>query len=220
MSQGATNRREGFSPYNKIYEFGYMVQVNFPLFGWGSLQCLFFRVSRLRWWWLPCPATSSTWSLRHNTRNGEFWAFSNLQHIFRYSCNPIALFDAPMSKGLGEGNSSALIKKTLQKEVTWHFLLVLRTHLMFGGEGRTTPDNLDRLRQRRGKHWHGSCLCLQVELIDLENIAIDESLYSICREVAPRVRVLRAKFSEITRPSIDRAMATLGQVLLNIQALR
>ena len=31
------------------------------------------------------------------------------------------------------------------------------------------------------------------------------------------MRVLRAKFSEITRPSIDRAMATLGQVLLNIQ---
>ena len=49
MSQGATNRREGFSPYNKIYEFGYMVQVNFPIFGWGSLQCLVFRVSRLRW---------------------------------------------------------------------------------------------------------------------------------------------------------------------------
>ena len=31
MSQGAANRREGFSPYNKIYEFGYTVQVNFPL---------------------------------------------------------------------------------------------------------------------------------------------------------------------------------------------
>ena len=31
MSQGAANRREGFSPFNKIYEFGYMVQVNFPL---------------------------------------------------------------------------------------------------------------------------------------------------------------------------------------------
>ena len=82
---------------------------------------------------------------------------------------------------------------------------------MFGGEGRTTPDNLDRLRQRRGKHWHGSCLSLQVVLgyIDLENLGIDEF---ICREVAPGVRVLRAKFSEITRPSIDRAMATLGQV--------
>ena len=29
MSGGAANRREGFSPYNKIYEYGYMVQVNF-----------------------------------------------------------------------------------------------------------------------------------------------------------------------------------------------
>ena len=48
---------------------------------------------------------------------------------------------------------------------------------MCEGEGRTTPDNLDRLRQRRGKHWHGSCLCLQVELVDLEKIATDESLY-------------------------------------------
>ena len=34
MSQGAANRREGFSPYNKIYEFGYMVQVNFLLSCW------------------------------------------------------------------------------------------------------------------------------------------------------------------------------------------
>ena len=49
MSQGATNRREGFSPYNKIYEFGYMVQVNFPFVGWGSLQWLFSRVSRRTW---------------------------------------------------------------------------------------------------------------------------------------------------------------------------
>ena len=31
MSQGATNRREGFSQYNKIYEFDYMVQVTFQL---------------------------------------------------------------------------------------------------------------------------------------------------------------------------------------------
>ena len=31
MSNGASNRREGFSPYNKIYEFGYMVQVVFLL---------------------------------------------------------------------------------------------------------------------------------------------------------------------------------------------
>ena len=82
---------------------------------------------------------------------------------------------------------------------------------MAEGEGRKTADYLDRLRQRRGKHWHGSCLSLQVVLchIDLENLGIDEF---ICREVAPGVRVLRAKFSEITRPSIDRAMATLGQV--------
>ena len=34
MSQGAANRREGFSPFNKIYEFGYMVQVNFLLSHW------------------------------------------------------------------------------------------------------------------------------------------------------------------------------------------
>ena len=82
---------------------------------------------------------------------------------------------------------------------------------MAEGEGRKTVDYLDRLRQRRGKHWHGSCLSLQVVLgyIDLENHGIDEF---ICREVAPGVRVLRAKFSEITRPSINRAMATLGQV--------
>ena len=47
----------------------------------------------------------------------------------RYSCNPIALFEAPMVKGLGEGNSSTLIKKTLQKEVKIKTLpLVARDH--------------------------------------------------------------------------------------------
>ena len=48
---------------------------------------------------------------------------------------------------------------------------------MAEGEGRKTADYLDRLRQRRGKHWHGSRLCLQVELIDLENIAIDKRVF-------------------------------------------
>ena len=49
------------------------------------------------------------------------FCISNLQQIFRYSCNPCAVFDAPMTKGLGEGNSSPLIKRTLQREVTWHW---------------------------------------------------------------------------------------------------
>ena len=43
-----------------------------------------------------------------------------------------------------------------------------------------------------------------------ENIGME--VVSVCREVAPAITVLRARFSEITRPSIERAMATLGQM--------
>ena len=52
--------------------------------------------------------------------------------------------------------------------------LVLITHLMSEGERRKTLDNLDRLRQRGGKHWDGSRLSLQVVLLDLENIRLYE----------------------------------------------
>ena len=78
-----------------------------------------------------------------------FFFFYLVFHMFRYSCNPIALFDAPMSKGLGEGNSSALIKRTLQKEVfsgpRSQNTCLRALHFMFKGEGRQTVDNLDRL---------------------------------------------------------------------------
>ena len=117
MSGGAANRREGFSPYNKIYEYGYMVQVNFD---WSEVWRIDFQGQQ---------ANMVMTSLSGHLLNMEFapqykkwWVFeySDLQHFKqmpRYSCNPIALFEAPMVKGLGEGNSSTLIKKTLQKEV-------------------------------------------------------------------------------------------------------
>ena len=93
-----------------------------------------------------------------------------------YSCNPVALFDAPLAKGVGEGNNSALIKKTLQREVRGAKLLIIWTDC-----------------DREG-----------------ENIGME--VVTVCREVLPGVRILRAKFSEITRPSIESAMATLGQL--------
>ena len=146
MSGGRANRREGFSQFNKIYEFDYMVQ--------GQ------------------QAEMVMTSLSGHLLNMEFAP----QYRKWYSCNPVALFDAPLSKGVGEGNNSALIKKTLQREVRGAKLLIIWTDC-----------------DREG-----------------ENIGME--VVTVCREVLPGVQILRAKFSEITRPSIERAMATLGQL--------
>ena len=146
MSGGRANRREGYSHFNKIYEFDYMVQ--------GQ------------------QAEMVMTSLSGHLLNMEFAP----QYRKWYSCNPIALFDAPLAKGVGEGNNSALIKKTLQREVRGAKLLIIWTDC-----------------DREG-----------------ENIGME--VVTVCREVLPGVRILRAKFSEITRPSIERAMATLGQL--------
>ena len=129
MSQGAANRREGFSPFNKIYEFGYMVQVNFPLLKLTALLIGNITLAVVQ----GQQANMVMTSLSGHLLNMEFapqykkwcvffsFCISFLNEICRYSCNPIALFDAPMTKGLGEGNSSALIKKTLLREVTLSF---------------------------------------------------------------------------------------------------
>ena len=146
MSGGRANRREGFSHFNKIYEFDYMVQ--------GQ------------------QAEMVMTSLSGHLLNMEFAP----QYRKWYSCNPVALFDAPLAKGVGEGNNSALIKKTLQREVRGAKLLIIWTDC-----------------DREG-----------------ENIGME--VVTVCREVLPGVRILRAKFSEITRPSIESAMATLGQL--------
>ena len=146
MSGGRANRREGYSHFNKIYEFDYMVQ--------GQ------------------QAEMVMTSLSGHLLNMEFAP----QYRKWYSCNPVALFDAPLAKGVGEGNNSALIKKTLQREVRGAKLLIIWTDC-----------------DREG-----------------ENMGME--VVTVCREVLPGVRILRAKFSEITRPSIERAMATLGQL--------
>ena len=146
MSGGRANRREGYSHFNKIYEFDYMVQ--------GQ------------------QAEMVMTSLSGHLLNMEFAP----QYRKWYSCNPVALFDAPLAKGVGEGNNSALIKKTLQREVRGAKLLIIWTDC-----------------DREG-----------------ENIGME--VVTVCREVLPGVRILRAKFSEITSPSIESAMATLGQL--------
>jgi DNA topoisomerase-3 len=146
MSGGGAHRREGFSVYNKIYEFGYMVQ--------GQ------------------EADMVMTSLSGHLLNMEF----DPQYRKWHSCPPLALFTAPMHKGLGEGNSSADIKRTLEREARGAKLLIIWTDC-----------------DREG-----------------ENIGME--VVTVCQAVNRGLRVLRAKFSEITRPSIERAMATLGQL--------
>ena len=126
MSGGRANRREGYSHFNKIYEFDYMVQ--------GQ------------------QAEMVMTSLSGHLLNMEFAP----QYRKWYSCNPVALFDAPLAKGVGEGNNSALIKKTLQREVRGAKLLIIWTDC-----------------DREG-----------------ENIGME--VVTVCREVLPGVRILRA----------------------------
>ncbi|OQR66723.1 DNA topoisomerase 3-alpha-like [Tropilaelaps mercedesae] len=47
---------------------------------------------------------------------------------------------------------------------------------------------------------------------DREGEAIGFEIMEICRAVKPQIKVWRAKFSEITRPSINRALATLAEL--------
>ena len=58
----------------------------------------------------------------------------------------MALFDAPVVKGLGEGNSSANIKKTLEREVLYTVVYTSTVHYTpLSGAGSQGADNLDGL---------------------------------------------------------------------------
>ncbi|XP_053664698.1 DNA topoisomerase 3-alpha [Anopheles marshallii] len=143
LSRGSSQRREGYSPYNKIYEFSYNLQGQ-------TFQMIMTSVSG-------------------HLLNHEFLpSFRGWR-----GCSPEDLFDAPVRKTCPE--QSEKIKKTLEREVRGCSTLIIWTDC-----------------DREG-----------------ENIGFE--IIEVCRAIKPQLRVLRAKFSEITAPSIKRAIENLVQ---------
>ncbi|XP_011696308.1 PREDICTED: DNA topoisomerase 3-alpha-like isoform X2 [Wasmannia auropunctata] len=91
-----------------------------------------------------------------------------------HGCNPLSLFDAPVSKQCLDENH-VKIKRTLEREIRSCSALIIWTDC-----------------DREG-----------------ENIGFE--IVQVCQMVKPNLRVYRAKFSEITRPSIERALQTLEE---------
>ncbi|KAF5282481.1 hypothetical protein FQR65_LT14290 [Abscondita terminalis] len=148
LSRGQSNRREGLSNYNKIYEFEATV------FGQRAQMVMT--------------------SVSGHLLNYEFVSiYRNWQ-----SCNPMSLFDAPVVKHCAANYEN--IKKTLEREI----------------------------RQCQGLIIWTDC--------DREGENIGFEIIKVCTDVKPNVSVYRAKFSEITGPSIFRALNTLGQPNKNI----
>ncbi|XP_058819738.1 DNA topoisomerase 3-alpha-like [Topomyia yanbarensis] len=143
LSRGTAQRREGFSPYNKIYEFDYTIRGQ-------RVQMVMTSVSG-------------------HLLNFEFLASFRGWH----SCNPEQLFEAPVRKGCPE--NAQKIKKTLEREIRGCHALVIWTDC-----------------DREG-----------------ENIGFE--IIEVCRAIKPQIRVLRAKFSEITTPSVTRAIENLAE---------
>ncbi|XP_050100491.1 DNA topoisomerase 3-alpha [Anopheles aquasalis] len=143
LSRGTSNRREGFSPYNKIYEFDYNLHGQ-------SIKMVMTSVSG-------------------HLLNHEFLpSFRGWQ-----SCSPEDLFDAPVRKSCPESYDK--IKKTLEREVRGCAALIIWTDC-----------------DREG-----------------ENIGFE--IIEVCKAIKPQLKVFRAKFSEITGPSIKRAIENLIQ---------
>ncbi|KAL9957422.1 hypothetical protein ACROYT_G039055 [Oculina patagonica] len=102
MSRGQCSRREGFSKFNKIYEFDYnilgsnakMVMTSLS----GHMMTLDFTASHQKW----------------------------------YSCAPVALFSAPVTKYVGENYLP--IKRTLEREVRGCQVLIIWTDCDREGE--------------------------------------------------------------------------------------
>ncbi|XP_043282563.1 DNA topoisomerase 3-alpha isoform X2 [Venturia canescens] len=144
LSGGHSNRREGLSPYNKIYEF------DMSLFNQNCKMIM----------------TSVSGHLLNHEFVGSYRRWQG--------CHPLALFDAPIVKQCAT-ESMEKIKKTLEREVKWCNTLIIWTDCDREGEN------------------------IGFEIID------------ICKAVKPNLRIYRAKFSEITRASVQRAVQTLGE---------
>ncbi|XP_053675824.1 DNA topoisomerase 3-alpha [Anopheles nili] len=143
LSRGSSQRREGYSPYNKIYEF------NYGLHG-QNIQMIMTSVSG------------------HLLTHEFLPSFRGWQ-----SCNPEDLFDAPVRKSCPEQYEK--IKKTLEREVRGCAALIIWTDCDREGEN------------------------IGFEIID------------VCRAIKSQLKIFRAKFSEITGPSIKRAIENLVQ---------
>ncbi|XP_025202861.1 DNA topoisomerase 3-alpha [Melanaphis sacchari] len=148
LSSGNLQRREGFSKFNKIYEFNHTFQ--------GS------------------PSTMIMTSVSGHLLGYEF------QGSYRSwtSCSPLELFHIPVVKECPKDFLN--IKKTLVREVQSCNALVIWTD-----------------SDREG-----------------ENIGFE--IINVCREVNPRIQVYRATLSEITKPSVQRAISNLGPPNKNI----
>ncbi|OXU30865.1 hypothetical protein TSAR_001335, partial [Trichomalopsis sarcophagae] len=144
LSRGTSRRKEGLSPYNKIYEF------------------------QSRLWNKDCQMIMT--SVSGHLLNYEFTG------AYRkwYGCPPLSLFEAPVVKQCQQDNYEK-IKKTIEREVRSCSALIIWTDC-----------------DREG-----------------ENIGFE--IIQVCQAVKPNIRVYRAKFSEITQISIDRALQSLEE---------
>ncbi|KAK9508812.1 hypothetical protein O3M35_006277 [Rhynocoris fuscipes] len=148
LSNGRSRRREGFSKYNKIYEFDYTV------FGQNCLMAM----------------TSVSGHLLNYEFNSNFRKWT--------CCSPEELFDAPVQKACSQDFID--IKKTLENEARNSSKLIIWTDCDREGEN------------------------IGFEIIDT------------CKKVNPSLDVYRAIFSEITGPSIKRAIQNLSRPNRNI----
>ncbi|KRT80038.1 hypothetical protein AMK59_7330, partial [Oryctes borbonicus] len=148
LSSRSANRREGLSNYNKIYEFDATLNGQQTRMVMTSVSGHLLNYA--------FPANFKSWQ----------------------SCNPLVLFDAPITKVCPE--DSQRIKKTLEREIRGCQALIIWTDCDREGEN------------------------IGYEVID------------VCTAVRPGLRVFRAKFSEITRQSIFRALNNLEQPNKNI----
>ncbi|XP_021921836.1 DNA topoisomerase 3-alpha [Zootermopsis nevadensis] len=148
LSGGNIRRREGLSKFNKIYEF----------------ECNVFNQR--------CQMIMT--SVSGHLLGLEFvGSYRNWQ-----ACNPMALFDAPVSKHCPQDYQQ--IKRTLEREVRQCGSLIIWTDC-----------------DREG-----------------ENIGFE--VIQVCLAVKQNLRVYRAKFSEITAQSVQRALQTLAEPNRNI----
>eukprot|EP00095_Tigriopus_kingsejongensis_P006130 maker-scaffold98_size375582-snap-gene-2.32 protein:Tk06130 transcript:maker-scaffold98_size375582-snap-gene-2.32-mRNA-1 annotation:"dna topoisomerase 3-alpha" len=148
LSHGQSIRREGYSKFNKIYEFRYQVQ---------GQNC----------------------DMKMTSVSGHLLGLDfGSQYRKWYACQPAQLFDLPVEKRCPD--NMAPIKRTLEREAKKAQWLIIWTDCDREGEN------------------------IGYEVID------------VCRAVRPSLRVFRAKFSEITLASIDRALANLGQPDLRV----
>ncbi|XP_073996996.1 topoisomerase 3-alpha isoform X2 [Rhodnius prolixus] len=148
LSNGHSRRREGFSPYNKIYEFDY------PVFGQNCSMIM----------------TSVSGHLLNYEFSSNFRKWT--------CCSPEELFDAPVQKFCSQEYLN--IKKTLENEAKSCDKLIIWTDCDREGEN------------------------IGFEVIDT------------CQKINSRLDIYRAIFSEITGPSIKRAVQNLSRPNKNI----